>query len=338
MVQHHDDRVSAERAHVLDHMPARWPTLLRVLATSVRRAPEGLESLPHSVWQLDQVRVDRARVERYAQLCGLPIDPERIPLIFPQLMGFPLLLRYFGSPDCPWPAMGIVHLGNEIDSLAPIAVGDALRLTLSTGALIRHPKGQAFTVLLRAERGGQAVWSVRQTLLRLGVRTPSGPDWDESAIVGGPAQAQAVQSPFERAGEFDAPRGIGRRYAPVSGDFNPIHLSTLAARLLGFQQTIAHGLWSLARALAVLGEGPRGWPPDAPVRLSTVFGSPVRLPSRVVVWRAGAADGAQAFELRDARGERIHLRTRLTPDLPREPVSPTALPDTGPTGRKGVTG
>jgi len=332
-----DGSSSAARLHVLERMPARWPTLVRVFGTALRRTPEGLESLPPSVWQLDRARVEPARVARYAQLCGLPLDPQRIPLIFPQLLGFPLLLRYFGSPDCPWPAMGIVHLGNQIESQAPIAVGDVLRLTLSTGSLIRHPRGQAFTILLKAERDGQSVWSARQTLLRLGVRTSSGIDWDESAIVGGSAQAQAVQQPFEPVGEFDAPREIGRRYAPVSGDFNPIHLSSLTARLLGFPQTIAHGLWSLARSLALLGAGSLGSPADAPLRLSTVFGSPVRLPSRVGVWRARAGDGAQAFELRDARGERVHLRARLASGLSREPLSATQGPDPGSPRPQGVT-
>jgi hypothetical protein len=39
-----------------------------------------------------------------------------------------------------------------------------------------------------------------------------------------------------------------RRYAMISSDFNPIHLSSLLARALGFSRAIAHGMHSIGRA------------------------------------------------------------------------------------------
>ena len=44
----------------------------------------------------------------------------------------------------------------------------------------------------------------------------------------------------------------GIRYAKVSGDWNPHHLYPWSARLLGYRSPIAHGLWTLARAVAVV--------------------------------------------------------------------------------------
>jgi acyl dehydratase len=298
--------------HLIERVPPRWSTLLRLLASSMRQTPENLQEMPESVWRLDSTKVEPEHVQRYAQLCDLPFESSNIPLIFPQLLGFPLLLSYCGSSDCPWPAMGIVHLANEIESYAPIAVGDVLQITLSTGSLIRHPKGQAFTVRLEVERGGELVWQARQTLLRRGVTRPSGADWNESMLLER-SGAQTERQVLQRVGEFDAPLGIGRRYAPVSGDFNPIHLSTLAARLFGFERSIAHGLWSLARSVSVLGSVHPGWGIGSQQRLVTVFGSPVRLPSRVTVWASTPTDGGQAFELRDGLGERVHLQARLEP-------------------------
>ena len=46
------------------------------------------------------------------------------------------------------------------------------------------------------------------------------------------------------------PDDIGRRYAKVSGDVNPIHMSSLTAKALGFKRAIAHGMWVKAHALA----------------------------------------------------------------------------------------
>jgi acyl dehydratase len=45
---------------------------------------------------------------------------------------------------------------------------------------------------------------------------------------------------------FEFSKDIGRRYASVSKDYNPIHLSTASANLLGFRQAIAHGMYSKA--------------------------------------------------------------------------------------------
>ena len=43
---------------------------------------------------------------------------------------------------------------------------------------------------------------------------------------------------------------IGRRYAAVCGDLNPIHLYPLSAKAFGFPRAIAHGMWSLARCVS----------------------------------------------------------------------------------------
>ena len=52
--------------------------------------------------------------------------------------------------------------------------------------------------------------------------------------------------------EWRLPGDLGRRYAAVSGDRNPIHLYPLTAKALGFPRQIAHGMWSLARCVAAL--------------------------------------------------------------------------------------
>ena len=40
------------------------------------------------------------------------------------------------------------------------------------------------------------------------------------------------------------------RYAGASGDFNPIHHSDRAAQELGLEGPIAHGMWTMGRALS----------------------------------------------------------------------------------------
>ena len=52
--------------------------------------------------------------------------------------------------------------------------------------------------------------------------------------------------------QWRVPGDIGRRYAAVSGDRNPIHMHALSAKAFGFPRAIAHGMWTKARCLAAL--------------------------------------------------------------------------------------
>ena len=58
------------------------------------------------------------------------------------------------------------------------------------------------------------------------------------------AESAEAQPPADGWGElarWELPAGAGRRYARVSGDYNPIHLWALTARPFGFRAPILHG-------------------------------------------------------------------------------------------------
>ena len=67
-----------------------------------------------------------------------------------------------------------------------------------------------------------------------------------------PDRAGSRPRPVPRSGGCAS--DLGRQYAAVSGDRNPIHLFDLTAMPLGFRHHIAHGMWSKARCLAELAE------------------------------------------------------------------------------------
>ncbi|WP_333619183.1 MaoC/PaaZ C-terminal domain-containing protein [Dietzia sp.] len=83
-------------------------------------------------------------------------------------------------------------------------------------------------------------------------------------------------------GEF-APRTIELTrddliaYARASGDSNPIHLDDEAARALGLEGVIAHGMLTWARVLAEVGDWAGSQ--DAIVRSDVRFARPVPVPA-----------------------------------------------------------
>jgi acyl dehydratase len=275
--------------------------LLKALLSSFKRPGPVHDLLPISLHTECVVAADH--LAQYAHICGFKSSHEA-PLTYPQLLTTPLVMAYVSSRHCPWPAMGTVHLANAITQHQPVKAGDALQVQLRSGELWAHEKGQAYTLHLSVvrQRDGACLWQARQTLLRVGVPAPAGPSWAEP-------EATPV---LQHCADFSAPVDIGRRYARISKDYNPIHWSSLSARLLGFKWAMAHGLWTQARALALLHE-----PSVTPAAtLTTQFKRPVRLPSNVSVWSTTTRSHGTTFEVRDALGHHVHLHSHwshLTP-------------------------
>jgi acyl dehydratase len=56
---------------------------------------------------------------------------------------------------------------------------------------------------------------------------------------------------LEKIGEktFRVPKTVGKEYANLCNDYNPIHISTIAAKLFGFKSAIAHGMWVVGNVM-----------------------------------------------------------------------------------------
>ena len=126
---------------------------------------------------------------------------------------------------------------------APIAVGEMLDVTATrrTSAAARQGHG------LRLRHHGrpaasELVWESTSTYLRRGKGDADAPSRGRTFDV--TCRAGGVE--WRLAGD------LGRRYAAVSGDHNPIHLYPLTAKALGFPRQIAHGMWSKARCVAAI--------------------------------------------------------------------------------------
>ncbi|WP_163834121.1 hotdog family protein [Spartinivicinus ruber] len=78
-----------------------------------------------------------------------------------------------------------------------------------------------------------------------------------------------------KIGYWYVPADMGRQFARISGDYHPLYVSSLFARLLGYRRDVAQELWLLAAALA-------HFPlPPQPFTLEAEFGGPVYNGSKV---------------------------------------------------------
>ena len=185
------------------------------------------------------VVVEREHASAYAAVCGFPAK-DAVPLTYPHMLAFPLHMAIMTSQDFPFPAIGTVHVENSITGHRPIHPGESLDVAVSAQPARPHAKGQVVDFVARVSSGDELVWESTSTYLHRG-------RGDESA----PAGLDLPPAP-EGTTQWRLPADLGRRYAAVSGDANPIHLTALTAKALGFPRAIAHGMWSLARVVAAV--------------------------------------------------------------------------------------
>ena len=250
--------------------------------------------IPELELRLSGVQSDPDRLAAYAKVCGFTLRNE-LPGTYPHVLAFPLHMALMTDSAFPFGAVGLVHIENRIEVHQPIGSDQPLDLRVRATALQEHPKGKSFSILTDALVDGRSVWSESSTMLRRGPSSApktAGEKNDQST----PAmQSGAFSSQWDLSGD------LGRRYAAVSGDRNPIHMHALSAKLFGFPSAIAHGMWSLARCLAAL----EGELPDcftAEVR----FGAPILLPAKVNFTET-VTDGGVQIRLAGKDGAKTHL-------------------------------
>ncbi|GAB2691723.1 MaoC family dehydratase [Thalassiella azotivora] len=256
-----------------------------------------------------RVLPEAEHVATYARLCGFDVT-SRLPATYPRVLAFGAQLRLMADRRFPFPPMGLVHVADEVTVHRPLPLGARVDVRVHAEAVRPHPRGRVVDLVSRvrlsrtpddADPGDadcdEADWVERSTYLH------RGPGPDATAPRPGPAPVDVPAGPVT----WRLPASLGRRYASVSGDLNPIHLHALTARPFGFHRPVAHGMWTAARALAALG----GHLPGS-LRYEVAFGAPVLLPATVGLGvLAGDAPGRTLLQVR-ATGrsggpDRVHL-------------------------------
>ncbi|MGH3346890.1 MAG: MaoC/PaaZ C-terminal domain-containing protein [Nocardioides sp.] len=235
--------------------------------------------------------IERSHAAPYARVCGF--EPrDTVPLPYPHVLAFPLHLEALTSRQFPFPAIGTLHLENTISSHRPLRPGEVIDVRVRVSATRAHAKGTVVDFLAEVHVGDELVWESTSTYLRRGR--------GDDAATGGLTFERTPDATVEWRLAGD----LGRRYAAVSGDRNPIHLHPLTAKAFGFPRHIAHGMWSLARCVAAL----ENRLPDA-VTVEAAFKKPILLPGTVGFGHEQTSEG-QAFALTSPKDGAPHLLGR----------------------------
>ena len=234
-------------------------------------------TLPDLTLRREAVVIDPEHVAAYAEVCGFA-PSQTLPFTYPHMLAFPLHMGIMTDSSFPFPAIGTVHLRNAITQHRLIALRETLDVSAIATNLRPHAKGKVFDLVTTVNADGETVWESTSTYLRVGR---------------GDDSAEAEGEPFDLVPAtgmvWKLPGDLGRQYAGVSGDHNPIHLFPLTAKAFGFKRQIAHGMWSKARCVAAFASRL----PDA-ATVEVEFRKPIFLPGKVAFGSRITFAGAQS--------------------------------------------
>jgi acyl dehydratase len=274
------------------------PNLAKLYAKAAVTARGRGGDLPEGRLARKGVAVDPAHLAAYTRVCGLPLN-DVLPATYPHLLTFPLQMALMSDRSFPLALPGLVHVRNRIGVQRPIGSDALLDMEVWAENFARHRSGAAVDLCATVSAGGQEVWRSRSTYLARGAKAPDGAP--EAGI-------EVAVGDLERiAATWRIPDDAGRRYAKVSGDVNPIHLSGLTAKAFGFKRAIAHGMWVKARVLGALA----GRLPDV-IDVDVSFRKPLFLPSTVTLSTAQAGGGWD-FAVRSAATGTEHVVGTIRP-------------------------
>jgi len=300
--------------------PKRGTVMRRAIRSSLRRRDgTPVVALPTAGLALRNVDVDIDRLAAYDRVCGYRLA-NALPITYPHVLAFPLAMQLMSSPDFPFAVIGLLHVADRITQGRPIQVGEKFDLAVRAAALRPHDRGQQFDVIATATVDGVEVWHSESTYLRRDATKPEAKApaaSDGSSPVDGAGDAPTGRAPG--GGSRELPNGLpptavwrvladtGRAYAAVSGDRNPIHVSRVGARAFGFPRPIAHGMWTMAHAVAAL----EGRLADT-YTVDVAFRRPVLLPS-TVEWRAHRDREGWTVAVTDPKSGKPHLTGSIAP-------------------------
>lgn len=280
-----------------DRLPPALPAFGKVV---VSRASKTVELKEPLIATADNVKPRAMMVAAYRRVCG-GTKSEFLPVCYPQVMVFPLHLHLMGHPDFPLAAMGMVHVSNRIEQAQPMHIDASYDVSVEINAINETARGYEFDLVTEFQDAqGRVVWR--------GITSILSRRSDKSGASSGAKKKPPAPKPssLPELALWTLKGNLGRRYALVSGDINPIHISAPTAKLLGFKRAIIHGMWTLARSAATLPVNTE----EAGV-LEVEFKTPLFLPGKAKLHgEAKASDFV--FEVKDANNHKPILSGKWT--------------------------
>jgi acyl dehydratase len=270
----------------------KLPSLSSLLFASFRTSSKGVRigSSDYSLTKTyDNYFIDTKNLKKYNDFFGIKSS---FPVTYLFLISMRSQLAVMNDKTFPISVMGLVHLGNTFDMKLKIDVTKPIKIE-TTVTVPTKEEGSLFPVVktnfyqnnnLVAEGEGFFI-AKRKRKTEKKVDETQEPE---------PPKKTAIYTE-----ELVYPKNIGWKYAAVSGDYNPIHLSSFFAKNFGFKSSIAHGWNSASRVFAII-EKQTGKELKS---IKVNFKTPIALPDKVKLELYNEPDGSTGYKVINQKDE-----------------------------------
>lgn len=218
----------------------KWLMVKAPFKKTLKHSPPVLPN--NEIW-VDEVKIDESKLALFHNVVAWQGEAAELHPCFIHTLAFPIHLKLLLEPTFPFPLLGLVHIENQIHQFRPVKRSETLKLVCRIGELEAHKKGWLFSVITECFSQEELVWKSASVNL---FRTKH-----NAQVLVKSKNDCAFEQPISTL-NWQLTSDLGRRYAKASGDFNPIHLRKWSAKLFGFKQHIAHGMWTKSRCLSEL--------------------------------------------------------------------------------------
>ncbi|AEA98647.1 MaoC family dehydratase [Alteromonas mediterranea] len=261
-------------------------------------------TLPQRIYT-KTLTIDNAHYGAFCQEVDWPVSQHPHPLYL-QMLSLPLQMQCLLDKQSPFPLLGLIHAANKVTVVEHCNLSEPFECRVRFYDVRPHSRGWEVDVMLEALQSGQLVYRAISSYLvkvkavhvaPLAVKSDMHDDCDMHDRV--------------LIGEICAHANTGRRYAKLSGDYNPIHLSTISAKAFGFKQAIAHGMWTLSQAVSAFVSHQDNAEALTVSEVSCRFKKPVFLPNELHIQQHCKTEASVFLDVTDGNDNVVHLSASL---------------------------
>lgn len=262
-------------------------------------------TLPQRIYT-KTLHIDNVHYGNFCNEVDWPAGDQLHPLYL-QMLSLPLQMQCLLDKQSPFPLLGLIHAANRISVVNECDISEAFECRVRFNDVRPHQRGWEVDVMLEAWQHGQLVYRaissylVKVKAVHVAPRAVHNESHEECDT-----QQKALIS------EITVPSNTGRRYAKLSGDYNPIHISAISAKAFGFKKPIAHGMWTLARAVSAFVSHYSG---SNSLQLKDVecrFKKPVFLPSDIHIHQHCVTDNSALVDVTNFDETQTQVEIKLS--------------------------
>jgi len=231
-------------------------------------------------------QADPIALKNYHEVLGLT-QGEHLPVLYPHVLAGGLHMNMLTHKLFPFGLLGAVHLKNRITQHTPIKNTQVMDIHSAMGEFRLLPKGLEFDFSTEVTVEGEKVWEEVSTYFMAGKFGGKENPSSETSF------ELATLENTEDMANWPVPKDRGKKYAKISGDYNPIHMSATLAKLFGLKRDIAHGFGIVAEAIhysGAMANFENNDLSDKKIQVDVVFKGPVFLESQAILKQNQAQD------------------------------------------------